>query len=173
MTSENEQFQALILVGIVKLLVISVGGYCFDIFGRRPLLIASNLGLSASLFLMAGTHNNRGHFPPKTVAIVGFLAVVSYVSFFSLGMGPGAWLVPSEVFSNDIRAKATSFSTFCNRTVAMFVAISFLSTETALGFGAYLLYAFLTMSSAAYIYFMLPESRGKSLEQMHEVFQFF
>lgn len=172
-TNEDEQFQALIFVGIVKLLVISVGGYCFDIFGRRPLLIASNLGLAMALFLMAGTHNNRGHFPPSAVAGVGFLAVVSYVSFFSLGMGPGAWLVPSEVFSNDIRAKATSFSSFCNRTVAMVVAASFLSMETSMGFGVYVFFGCLTTASATYIYFMLPESRGKSLEQMHEVFEKF
>ena len=173
MTSRNEQFQALILVGIVKLLVISVGGYCFDMLGRRPLLIASNLGLSAALFRMAATHNNRGHFAASAVAGVGFLAVVSYVSFFSLGMGPGAWLVPSEVFSNDIRAKATSFSSFCNRTVAMVVAASFLSMETSMGFGVYIFYGLLTACSATYIYFMLPESRGRSLEQMHEVFQKF
>ena len=52
----------------------------------------------------------------------------------------------------------------------MVVATTFLSTEAAWGFGAYIFYGLLTTCSATYIYFMLPESRGQSLEQMHDIF---
>lgn len=164
--SETEKFQGLILVGIVKLLIISVGGYGFDIFGRKPMLIASNLGLSLSLFLMAG---NSVHGSGS----VGLFAVVFYAASFSIGMGPGAWLVPSELYSNDIRAKAVSFSSFVNRTIAFVVAISFLSMLNGMSYGVYILFGLLTTSSAVYIFFMVPESRGKTLEQMHEVFKTF
>ena len=130
------------------------------------MLIASNLGLSLSLFLMAG---NSVHGSGS----VGLFAVVFYAASFSIGMGPGAWLVPSELYSNDIRAKAVSFSSFVNRTIAFVVAISFLSMLNGMSYGVYILFGLLTTSSAVYIFFMVPESRGKTLEQMHEVFKTF
>ena len=160
---DDEQFQALILVGIVKVLVISVGGYSFDIFGRRPTLIASNLCLSASLFIMAGTHN----------AGVGLFAVIFYVSAFSLGMGPGTWLVTSEMYSNDIRTKAVSITTFVNRSISVIVVSSWLSLASGMGLGIYVLFGLFTLGNAIFIYFYLPESKGKSLEQMQEVFKNF
>ena len=163
---DTEKFQGLILVGIVKLLVVSVGGYGFDMFGRKPMLIASNLGLSLSLFIMAG---NSVH----GTGSVGLFAVVFYAASFSIGMGPGAWLVPSELYSNDIRAKAVSLSSFVNRTIAFIVAISFLSMLNSMSYGVYILFGLLTLCSAAYIFFLVPESKGKTLEHMHEVFKTF
>ena len=122
---------------------------------------------------MAVTHNNQGHFSATTVAVVGFLAVLAYVSLFSFGMGPGAWLIPSEVFSNDIRTKAMSLSSFCNRAVSTLIAFTFLSLESSMGLGVYVLFGVFNICNAIFIYYMLPETRGKSLEQMHEVFKSF
>lgn len=61
----------------------------------------------------------------STFAIVGLSL---YLSFFSVGMGPGAWLIPSEVFATSIRAKAMSLATFFNRITATLMASTFLST---------------------------------------------
>ena len=164
--SDSERFQGLILVGIVKLLVISVGGYGFDAYGRKPMLIASNLGMSIAFFIMAANSVDGS-------GAVGLFAVVFYAACFSLGMGPGAWLVPSELYSNDIRTKAVSFSSFVNRTIAFVIAISFLSMMNSMDYGVYVLFGLLTTCSAAYIYIMVPESKGKGLEQMHEIFKTF
>jgi sugar porter (SP) family MFS transporter len=168
-TSTAERYQALILVGLAKLLTISVGGYGFDRVGRRPLLIASHLGMMAMLLVVACT--SGGLVPESFGGGIGFAAVVVYVCFFSLGMGPGAWLIPSEVFSNDIRSKAMSVSTVCNRTLSLFVTVSFLSMKTALGpSGVYYVYAATTALSALFIYWVLPETKGLCLEQVHALF---
>ena len=166
MESDTEKFQGLILVGLVKLLVISIGGYGFDVFGRKPMLILSNLGISLSFIIMAANSVHGS-------GAVGLFAVVFYAASFSAGMGPGAWLVPSELYSNDIRSKAVSLTSFINRTIAFVVAISFLSMLNGMSYGVYILFAIITSCSAMYIYVMLPESRGKTLEEMHEVFKNF
>ena len=104
--------------------------------GRRPLLVASNVGIAFSLLLLGANFLAReaakvkvkggygesgggadGDDSEATQVSVGLAvtALVLFVSFFSLGMGPGAWLVPSEVFSLDVRAKAMSLATFANR----------------------------------------------------------
>jgi hypothetical protein len=128
--------------------------------GRRPLLVASNVGIAFSLLLLganflareaakakvkggygesggdgddsggdgdgdsgdgddhsSGGGDDSGDDSEATQVSVGLAvtALVLFVSFFSLGMGPGAWLVPSEVFSLNVRAKAMSLATFANR----------------------------------------------------------
>lgn len=172
-TSKSQQYQALIVVGICKVMVISVAGYLFDKIGRRPPLIISCLGMAGAFTIIAVMHNNQGGFSSEAVAVVGFLAVVAYVSFFSFGMGPGAWLIPSEVFSNDIRTNAMSLSSFCNRAVSTIIAFTFLTLETNMGFGVYVLFGVFNIFNAIFIFYMLPETRGKNLEEMNEVFKSF
>ena len=101
--SRSAQMAILIMLGVIKLVVIVLAGHLFDRKGRRPLFIVSLLGMSVALMLVSfafiGNANSEGF------AVFG---LALYLAFFSLGMGPGAWLVPSEVFSTMIRAKAMS-----------------------------------------------------------------
>ena len=90
-----------------------------------------------------------------------------YMSFFSLGMGPGAWLIPSEIFAISIRAKAMSVATFFNRITATLMASTFLTTTNAIGeTGFFLLLGGVCIIGIAFIYFFLPETKGRSLEDM-------
>ena len=101
--SRSAQMGLLILLGIIKLAVIVLAGHLFDRKGRRPLFFVSLLGMSASLLLVS--FGFIGNASSEGLAVFG---LALYLAFFSLGMGPGAWLVPSEVFSTMIRAKAMS-----------------------------------------------------------------
>lgn len=97
-------------------------------------------------------------------AIVGLSL---YLSFFSIGMGPGAWLIPSEIFATSIRAKAMSVATFFNRIFATIMSSTFLSTANAIGWsGFFLMLAGICVVVFAFIYFLLPETKGRSLEDM-------
>jgi hypothetical protein len=90
-----------------------------------------------------------------------------YMSSFSIGMGPGAWLIPSEIFATSIRAKAMSVATFFNRITATLMATTFLSTAHAIGWGGFfLMLAGICVVVFAFLYFFLPETKGRSLEDM-------
>ena len=94
-----------------------------------------------------------------------------YMTFFSLGMGPGAWLIPSEIFATSIRAKAMSVATFFNRITATLMASTFLSTANFLSWGGFfMMLAVISILVAAFIYFYLPETKGRSLEDMSVYF---
>ena len=101
--SRIAQTWILIVLGFIKLPAIVLAGHLFDRKGRRPLFFVSLLGMSVSLLLVSfafiGNANSEGF------AVFG---LALYLAFFSIGMGPGAWLIPSEVFSTMIRAKAMS-----------------------------------------------------------------
>ena len=157
----------LIFLGLVKLFFISVGGRLFDRRGRRPLLFVSLIGMSvATLFISISFFVNSNH---RGGATIFGLAV--YLAFFSIGMGPGAWLIPSEVFSTSIRGKAMSVATFSNRATATLMSSTFLSTSNALGWGGFfLMLSAICLIVLGFLYKYLPETKGRSLEDMSVYF---
>jgi MFS family permease len=193
--SDKAQLGVLILLGLLKLLFVVVSSKIYDRRGRRSLFFVSlwgtctefsrfpltvlkiNLpscslcalvpfefsGMCGALILTSFTFlggKQRG----SVFAIVGLSL---YLSFFSIGMGPGAWLIPSEIFATSIRAKAMSMATFFNRIVATLMSSTFLSTANAIGWaGFFLMLAGICVVVFAFIYFLLPETKGRSLEDM-------
>jgi MFS family permease len=161
--SETTESVILILLGLLKLVFILVGGALFDRRGRRPLFFVSVLGMAAALlmmslaFLIDSTLSKR--------AVIVCLAI--YLSFFSIGMGPGAWLIPSEVFPLSIRGKAMSLATFGNRVTATLMSSTFLSTAAALGMsGLFFLLFIVCLMVLVFLYLYLPETKDKTLEEM-------
>lgn len=162
-TSERMQSFILVCLGGVKLGVIFVSGHLFDAKGRRPLFFASLIGMSLALVFLSIIYWSSDS--PDTVALVIVLAI--YLACFSFGMGPGAWLIPSEVFSTSIRAKAMSVATMLNRVTACVMSSTFLTVQKTLTWpGFFLLLAFVCLAIFGFLYFYLPETKGRSLEDM-------
>ena len=95
------------------------------------------------------------------------IGLALYLSLFSIGMGPVAWLIPSEIFPTSIRAKAMSIATFSNRIVATLMASTFLSTSNAIGWAPFfVMLAVVCALVFIFVFFLLPETKGRSLEDM-------
>ena len=157
----------LIFLGLVKLVFICVGGRQFDRRGRRPLLFVSLIGMSvATLLISIGFFANT-----KLSGEVIIVGLAVYLAFFSIGMGPGAWLVPSEVFTTSIRGKAMSVATFMNRATATLMSSTFLSTANSMGWGGFfLMLSVICLVVLCFFYKYLPETKGRSLEDMSVYF---
>ena len=126
----------------------------------------SNLGITVSVFILAATFAFE-----QLNSVVGIIGLALYLSFFSVGMGPGAWLIPAEVFSTVIRAKAMSLATFMNRATATLVTSSFFSLAKLLTWsGFFVLLGFINLAIFAFFYTFLPETKGFSLEEMSVYF---
>lgn len=161
---ENRTSQSIILIilGLLKLTVIYIAGSYFDRKGRRPLLITSCIGMAIACFMISFSFVWEG-----AGTFVGLAALGLYLSVFSLGMGPGAWLIPSEVFSTTIRAKAMSISTFLNRVTATVVTSTFLSVANMMTWSGYFaMLGAVCLLVTIYFYIYLPETKGRSLEDM-------
>ena len=82
-----------------------------------------------------------------------------------------AWLIPSEIFATSIRAKAMSIATTLNRATACLMSSTFLSTKNTLTWGGFfLLMTFVCFVVCIFIFFYLPETKGRSLEDMSVYF---
>lgn len=164
--NRDAQTGILIFLGCIKLLFIIVGGKLFDSKGRRPLFFVSLAGMSAALLMLSINFFGGSH-----SAGFSIFSLALYLAFFSLGLGPGAWLVPSEVFATSIRAKAMSVATFLNRITATLMASTFLSTANAMSWsGFFFLLSVVCLLVLVFIYFYVPETKGRSLEDMSVYF---
>jgi hypothetical protein len=103
--------------------------------------------------------------------ILCILGLATYLAFFSTGLGPGNWVVVSEVFCTSIRAKAMSLAVLPNRITATIMASTFLTMAKALTWPGFFLYlAGISILSCIFLYLYLPETKGKSLEEMMHYF---
>mmetsp|Transcript_14627 Transcript_14627/g.33837 ORF Transcript_14627/g.33837 Transcript_14627/m.33837 type:complete len:576 (-) Transcript_14627:261-1988(-) len=151
-----------VILGLIKLVFIIVGGMLFDRRGRRPLFFVSLVGMSAALLMLS-----INFFSGSTNSSFSIFALGAYLALFSVGIGPGAWLIPSEVFATCIRAKAMSVATFLNRVTATLMSSTFLTSARAMTWpGFFLLLSAVCLIVLAFLYVYLPETKGRSLEDM-------
>ena len=133
--------------------------------GRRVWLLASSFGMSISAVLLSYAYYSNAS---NNLRI---LLVMTYVASFATGMGPMPWLVCSEIFPAAIRSSAVSMATTANWANAFLVTASYPLLEAALGeWGVYAMYAAIIVIGMVYVALCLPETAGKSLEEIEDMF---
>jgi len=166
MKSREGQAAVLIALGLVKVTVVVIAGPLFDKIGRKPLLLVSLGCIFFSLFLLGCTF-----LADEVNTNFALFSLALYMSGFSLGVGPVCWLIPSEVFSTTIRAKAMSVATFLNRATATLMASTFLSIANTITWGGYFaLLSLVSLSILIFVWYFLPETKGRTLEDMTHYF---
>jgi MFS family permease len=92
-----------------------------------------------------------------------------YVGSFAVGLGPVFWLVLSEIYPLSIRGRAMSVGTIVNWAANLLVALSFLTLVRGIGKApTFWLYGGITVLAWFFAYFKVPETKGKTLEQIEE-----
>lgn len=152
-------------VGVVNVALTVVAMMLIDRIGRRPLLLISLAGMAPSLFVLGLAFSL-----PQLSASLGWIAVISlmsYVGSFAVGLGPVFWLVLSEIYPLRIRGRAMSVGTAANWGSNVVVALSFLTLTQVVGKGAtFWLYGAISIGAWLFAYFLVPETKGRSLEQI-------
>mmetsp|Transcript_14462 Transcript_14462/g.21744 ORF Transcript_14462/g.21744 Transcript_14462/m.21744 type:complete len:555 (+) Transcript_14462:74-1738(+) len=162
----------LVVFGFLKLITVGAVAPLFDSphFGRKKMLVISGIGVSISMFVFAvvysPTFSDATWRGPILIATMFF-----YVTIFSVGYGPGTWIVIAEVFPTHLRAKGVSVATFSNRVMATLVSGTFLSSARYLSYsGVFAVLLLCGIASILFIIFFIPETQGVSLEDMAQAF---
>ncbi|KAF4119783.1 transporter [Geosmithia morbida] len=160
------------VVGIVMFLATVPAVLFVDRFGRKTILIAGGVGMAASHFIVAGiTGSFSGDWEDHRGA--GWAAVVFvwiYAACFGFSWGPVSWIIISEVFPLGMRAKGVSLGGQSNWLNNFAVAMSTSPFIAASQFGAFIFFGAITTVGAVWVYFFVPETKGRSLEEMDELF---
>ena len=153
-------------MGSAKTVCTVIGSYLTDSSGRRPLLIASSLGIVLSLLVMA--FGFTAAVPNPNVQVAGS---VLFTCWFAIGWGPVAWLTVSELYPLRIRGRAMGLSALVNRSTSTALAMVFLFLQEKSPAGLWFGLAFIAVASLVFVYNFLPETKGVPLEQVPGLFK--
>ena len=141
-------------------------------FGRRPLLLIGTAGQCLSMVVLTITpkvSDNQGTSQPPAIAAAVFLFVFN--SFFAIGMLSITWLYSPEVNSIEIRAPAAAISTACNWISNFAIVLITIPAFDNINSFTYLVFGMINFLMLPVIYFLFPETAGRSLEEMDLIFK--
>lgn len=157
---------ATVLVGITNVISTFLTILLIDRFGRRKLLLVSQLGVIIMLATLIFSFAIQSFF----INVLATGAVVFYVFFYSLGFGPIVWVLISEIFPIAVRAKGLAFCTFISWMSNYLVVLTFPNLVASLGpAGTFAIYGVLTLLAFLFCVRYIPETKGKSLEQIEKL----
>jgi len=164
--SQTDQFMVSMIMSFFKTGVILIAARLLDeIAGRRSLLLYSLGGIAVAEFMMAFALM-------KQSLILNCVGLFLFVGSFSLGLGPICWLFCSEILPVEVRAKGMTVACSANRIMSFAISMSFLSlSELISPAGCFFLFSMISLLSWVFIYFLVPETKGKTLEEMKAYFE--
>lgn len=169
--------EAVILMGLVALIATVISCFIQDRTGRRKLLVLSGTLCGVSM-AMLGTYfylvkdmtvRQRGAGELRWLSLV---SVLLYVAAFSLGLGPTVWLLVPELLPSRAKGFVASLATTVNWSVGFLVAKEFLDLQQLIGpHGTFWVYCGALLLGVLYIVIALPETQGRTLEEIQLHFQ--
>ena len=173
-TDDDQLLASTCAVGVTKTVIVLLAAVLLDRVGRRPLMLTSSGGMVVSLIGLATGLTVVGRHPHTEVPWAVALCVTStlaFVSFYSIGLGPMTAVYTSEIFPLRVRALGYAVGVACNRVTSGVVSMTFLSLSSAITIGGgFFLYAGIVTLSWVFFFTCLPETRGRTLEEMGELF---
>jgi SP family sugar porter-like MFS transporter len=153
----------IVITGIVNVIFTFVGMYTVDRLGRKSLMLLGTVGLT-SIYAILGA----GYYF-KVTGIPMLILVVLAIACYAMTLAPITWVVISELFPNRVRAKAMAISTFALWTACFILTFSFPLLNKGLGaYGTFWLYGLICLSGFFFLRKNLPETKGKSLEEIEK-----
>jgi sugar porter (SP) family MFS transporter len=151
----------IVLTGTVSLIFTILSMFMVDRWGRKALMLTGAGGLAVVYVIVAAGY----YFQVKGIFMVFW--VVTAISIYGLTLAPITWVLLSEIFPNKIRGHAMSAATFALWLSCAILTISFPFMNKALSTsGTFSVYAAICFVGFFYILRKLPETKGKSLEQI-------
>ncbi|MCQ2146998.1 MAG: D-xylose transporter XylE [Bacteroidales bacterium] len=173
MGMENPMMQT-VLMGIVNITFTVVAIVTVEKLGRKPLLIVGSLGMALGAFGVALTSVTS--LPP----VIAVISIMIYSASFMFSWGPICWVLISEIFPNTIRGAATAiavafqwiFNFIVSSTFVPMYNMSLGSMGTNFGHAfTYGLYCVMCIIAAVFVLKLVPETKGKTLEEMTELWK--
>ncbi|KAF8007912.1 hypothetical protein BT93_K1800 [Corymbia citriodora subsp. variegata] len=169
---KSKLLAATVAVGVTKTSFIIVASVLTDKLGRKPLLYISSIGMTVCLCGVGVSLSLLKEGIAGGAAPLAILSVCSTLVFFSVGISPICWVVNSEIFPLRYRAQAVALGAAANRVCSGLVSMSFLSISRSISVaGTFFGFAAMSALSVAFIYLVVPETKGRSLEQIESLFQ--
>jgi len=154
-----------VYIGAANLLFTMLAMTVIDKFGRKTLLLIGCVGLVVFLSLTA--HAFSGAAIGKNVLFY----LLGYIAFFAFSQGAVLWVFVSEIFPNSVRSQGSSLGSFTHWIMAAIISWTFpiiVAGSPNGGFYSFIFYAVMMVVAFLFIWKLMPETKGRSLEQIQK-----
>lgn len=153
-------------IGSVNFLFTLLALQFIDRFGRKTLMLIGSIGLIATLALVSRAFFIND-FGGNTITIL----LLIYIAFFAFSQGAVIWVFIAEIFPNTVRAKGQTLGSLTHWVMAAIIAFVFPLLAERVGGGAtFLFFAVMMVLQLLFVWKLMPETKGKTLEQLDTTF---
>ena len=150
-----------VLMGVINITFTLVAIFTVEKLGRKPLLIVGSLGMALGALGVA-----LADAMPGVPGVVGVISVMVYSASFMFSWGPICWVLISEIFPNTIRGAAVAIAVAFQWISNFIVSSTFVPMYTWSPAFTYGMYCFFCLLAAFFVWKLVPETKGKTLEDM-------
>jgi sugar porter (SP) family MFS transporter len=163
--SQKASFLQPVYIGLANLLFTFLGMSIIDKVGRKTLLITGAIGMIIFLGLTAFAFNSgsANHY------VIVYL--ICFIAFFALSQGAVIWVFISEIFPNSVRSQGSSLGSFTHWIMAAIIAWTFpiiVNGTPNGGFYSFIFFSCMVLVSLIFIWRVMPETKGRTLEQIQK-----
>lgn len=152
-----------IIMGLVNVIFTVVAIMTVDKWGRKPLLITGSIGMAIGMIAISTLAFL------DIIGIATLVFIIIYTASFMMSWGPICWVLISEIYPNKIRSQAIAIAVAAQWAANFFISSTYPPMMEFSSGGTYLFYGIMSILSALFVWKMVPETKGKTLEEMENL----
>ena len=164
--SKSQSFLQPVFIGAANLFFTLLAMSVIDKFGRKKLLIIGSVGMIVFLALTASVFNGSG-----TMGSYVIVYLIGFIAFFAFSQGAVIWVFISEIFPNSVRSQGGALGSFTHWIMAFIISLTFpviVESSPKGGFYSFIFYSVMMLLNLIFTWRVLPETKGKSLEDIQK-----
>ncbi|MEH6986303.1 D-xylose transporter XylE [Cytobacillus firmus] len=154
-----------IVMGVINVIFTVVAILTVDKWGRKPLLITGSIGMAIGMFGVAGMAFSN------IIGMGTLIFIIVYTASFMMSWGPICWVLISEIFPNKIRGQAVAVAVAAQWAANYFISSTYPMMMEFSGGLTYGFYGLMSVLSAIFVWKFVPETKGKTLENMESMWK--
>ncbi|OFY48529.1 MAG: D-xylose transporter XylE [Bacteroidetes bacterium GWF2_41_31] len=154
-----------VVMGLVNVIFTVIAILTVDKYGRKPLLMIGSIGMAIGMFAISGL----AYF--EVIGISTLVFIIIYTASFMMSWGPICWVLIAEIFPNKIRGRAVAIAVVAQWAANYFISSTYPAMMEFSGAFTYGFYGVMSVLSLVFVWKMIPETKGKSLEEIEKIWK--
>jgi SP family xylose:H+ symportor-like MFS transporter len=152
-----------VVMGLINVVFTVIAILTVDKYGRKILLLIGSVGMAIGMFAISGL----AYF--EVIGMGTLVFIIIYTASFMMSWGPITWVLISEIFPNKIRGRAVAIAVMAQWAANYLISSTYPSMMELSGAFTYGFYGIMSLLSFFFVWKMVPETKGKSLEEIENI----
>jgi SP family xylose:H+ symportor-like MFS transporter len=154
-----------VVMGLINVIFTVIAIMTVDRWGRKPLLMVGSVGMAIGMFAIGAL----AFF--NVIGISTLIFIIIYTASFMMSWGPICWVLISEIFPNKIRGRAVAIAVAAQWAANYLISSTYPAMMELSSGGTYWFYGIMSVLSFVFVWKMVPETKGKTLEEMEKLWK--